>query len=67
MIELNPESFGFLIDFNSRDGKPTIGLQIDTGTDSYVVPMDAGTAQDVGSTLLAHVCALASALKAVSR
>lgn len=67
MIQLDAESFGFLIDLATRGGEPTIGLQVNTGTDSYVIPLDPGTAENVANVLMAHVSALASATKALAQ
>lgn len=63
MIELQPEAFAFLVDMH--DGEATIGLNLITTEDSYVIPLDLDTAQNVGTVLLGHVAALHSASKAI--
>lgn len=55
MIQLQPEAFGFLVDHNNG---PTIGMQILTAEDSYLVPLDIRSAQYVGNLLLVQADSL---------
>lgn len=57
-MNLEPDSFDFLIDVTTRN-HVVLGLKVNVvGGSEYVIPMNLETAQDVGSVLLGHVAAL---------